>query len=287
MKKFKFTRLQTQIGAFILLVVLFFITLWLYNTNFDIFGDKDKKWGWFHYGVTTIVTIIGIVWAIISFWELDSKDTPLEFIYEDTENKYSKCDDNDDKPFNIWKSIKKWIFWIIVIILIFKLIGLTKTVYKDCKFIYNTSKLYHNTYTQKVQEKQGFYDKLWKTYLQKDKITNINRETFILVTQIIMENRADGKNVTWKWVRENQQIPYEEFTKFYTDLSNFITSQREGYFNIEKECQVIANKNNTLLDTFPNNLYNKALKLEKINFQYGFLSDSTINVFKTGKENVK
>lgn len=153
--------------------------------------------------------------------------------------------------------------------------------------MYNSSKKYHNTYTQKIQEKIGFYDKLWKTYLQKDKITNVNKETFLLVTQIIMENRRDGEKVTWKWVQENQQIPYDEFTKFYADLSDFITSQREGYFNIEKECQTIANRNNTMLDTFPNNVYNKIIKLERINFQYGFLSDSTINVFESKKENVQ
>ena len=102
-----------------------------------------------------------------------------------------------------------------------------------------------------------------------------------------MENRKDGQNLTWKWLQENQQIPYEEFTKFYTDLSDFITSQRKGYFDIEKVCQSIANQNNTLLDTFPNNIYNKALRLERIKFEYGFTSDSTENVFKTKKENVK
>ena len=90
-----------------------------------------------------------------------------------------------------------------------------------------------------------------------------------------------------KFVQENQQIPYEEFTKFYADLSNFITSQREGYFNIEKECQLISNKNNTLLDTFPNNLYNKVLGCEKIKFEYGFTSDSTQAVFTSKRENIK
>jgi len=137
------------------------------------------------------------------------------------------------------------------------------------------------------QEKAGFYDKLWKTFLAKEKITNINKETFLLVTKVIMENRSDGEKITWKWVQENQKIPYEEFTLFYADLSDFITTQREGYFKIEQVCQEIANKNNTLLDTFPNNIYNKILNCQKINFQYGFLSDSTVNVFKSGKENIK
>ena len=153
--------------------------------------------------------------------------------------------------------------------------------------MYNTSKIYHNNYTQKVQEKKGFYDKLWKTYLQKEKITNINKETFLQVTKMIMENRADGKNLSWKWLQENQQISYEQFTIFYADLSDFITSQREGYFGIEKECQLIASQNNTLLDTFPNNMYNKILKLKRIDFEYGFTSDSTEVVFTNKKENLK
>ena len=153
--------------------------------------------------------------------------------------------------------------------------------------MFNTSKQYQNTYTQRVQEKVGFYDKLWKTYLQKEKITNVNKETFLEVTKIIMENRKDGEQITWKWVRENQEIPYSEFTKFYADLSNFITEQREGYFNIEKECQKIANMNNTMLDTFPHNMYNKILKCPVINFQYGFTSDSTNSLFNSGIENVK
>ena len=108
-----------------------------------------------------------------------------------------------------------------------------------------------------------------------------------MVTKIIMENRKDGEKITWKWVQENQQIPYDEFTTFYADLSDFITKQREGYFKIEQVCQEIANKNNTLLDTFPNNIYNKVVGCDRIHFEYGFLSDSTENVFKSKKENLK
>ncbi len=102
-----------------------------------------------------------------------------------------------------------------------------------------------------------------------------------------MENRRDGQNVSWKWLHENQQIPYEEFTMFYKDLSVFIAEQRKEYFDIEKTCQQIANQNNTLLDTFPNNIYNRYLHQEKIVFEYGFLSDSTNNVFKSKVENLK
>lgn len=199
-----------------------------------------------------------------------------------------KVKDDDDEKISIGFSFKKrYIIWTLVVIFIALMYGWTKIWFIQGADMYNKSKMYHNNYTQMVQEKAGFYDKLWKTYLAKEKITNINKETFLVVTKIIMENRKDGEKLTWKWVQENQQIPYEQFTIFYADLSDFITEQREGYFKIEQVCQQIANKNNTLLDTFPNNIYNKIVGCDRIHFEYGFLSDSTENVFKSKKENLK
>lgn len=40
-----------------------------------------------------------------------------------------------------------------------------------------------------------------------------------------------------------------------------------------------------MIDTFPNNIYNRFLGCERIEFSYGLLSDSTNNVFKSGIEN--
>ena len=45
--------------------------------------------------------------------------------------------------------------------------------------MYNTNKNYFNTYQQKIEEKAGFYDKLWKTYLQKEKITNCIESLYV------------------------------------------------------------------------------------------------------------
>ncbi len=176
---------------------------------------------------------------------------------------------------------------IAVILFTILLISSMSYFYNTGKTIYNSSKVYHNRYEQKVQERQGFYDKLWKTYLQKEKVSTLNKETFVQVSKIIMDGRKDGQNVAWKWVQENQNIPFEEFSSFYKDLSNFVEEQREQYFKLEKECQTIAYQNNTLLDTIPNNIYNKVLKCKHIDFEYGFLSDSTNVVFKNKTENLK
>lgn len=80
---------------------------------------------------------------------------------------------------------------------------------------------------------------------------DIIQKYFLLNKIFVYLYRKDGENVTWKWVQENQQIPFEEFTKFYTQLNEFIISKRNEYYNIEVECQKIAYENNKLLDIFP------------------------------------
>jgi len=304
--KLKFTRNVVIATLVALAIGLIFLVSWSFGDHTKIFNDvienhsygAEVSYGWIHMALNTVLVFACLAWLIFFIWEIseDEGSRPFEFLYENDEDRkyrknrrgYNDSNDNkkEEKPvveFN-WK---KWLRYALLFLVLFYGFKLGKVIYKDSVFMYNTSKKYHNTYQQKVEEKQGFYDKLWKTYLQKEKITNINKETFLQVTKIIMENRKDGQNITWKWVHENQQIPYEQFTVFYADLSDFIASQREGYFNIEKTCQTIANQNNTLLDTFPNNVYNRMLKLQRINFEYGFLSDSTDNVFASKKENLK
>ena len=281
----KITKNQFTFLWIITVIILALSFYFIRATKFP--GDVSKSsddfdWGYLH-SITAILYWIGVI-TILIYGLVNSFDVTIKKLPKFIKSK-DEIDETDNKKFmRKVKRVIKWGIFIIILIILYNIFG---SFIKESIKMYNTSKLYHNTYTQKVQEKEGFYDKLWKTYLQKEKITNINKETFITVSKLIMENRKDGQNVTWKWLKENQQIPYDEFTKFYADLSSFIEVQREGYFLIEKNCQEIANKNNTLLDTFPNNIYNKVLKCERIDFKYGMLSDSTVNVFKTKKENVK
>jgi hypothetical protein len=178
----------------------------------------------------------------------------------------------------------KYIIIPIVILLI--LIGIYTPV-KSSVNLYNQNITYLNQYNQKCTERNGFYDKIWKTYLQKNQIASVNKDVFIKTTQIIMEGRSDGPQTTWKWVAENQNIPFDKFSDFYADLSGFIQSQRDAYFDLEKQCMSIANANNTMLQVFPNNLYNKIVGCKTINYKYGFTSNKTDSVFASGKENIK
>lgn len=193
--------------------------------------------------------------------------------------------EDDLKRFKFSKSIN--VIVIITIIILAITTFSTRKVIEPMSTIYNESIKYNKQYDQKTMERKGYYDKLWKTFTQKEKITNLNKDVFIQVAKIQMENRKDGQNITWKWVQENTPIPYSEFTKFYSDLSTFIETQREGYYQLETQCQTISTAHNLLIDTFPNNIYNSILKIKRINFEYGFLSDSTNSIFSTKKENIK
>jgi len=281
------TKTQFYVVEFIILAILLILFGFTWEWKFP--GDSYDSSGDLSFGPVHVIFnfIIIISWAVITIWSIvaatggDDSDF-WERFYVDDDEYMSSDDDTTYRPFRF----KRPLFWILTIVFLFFGFKIGKIAVNQSIAVYNKSKMCHNDYNKKVQEKKGFYDKLWKTYLAKEKITNVNKETFMAVTKLIMENRKDGDKLAWKWLQENQQIPYQEFTKFYEDLSVFITSQREGYFNIELICQDIANRNNTLLDTFPNNFYNKILKCKHIKFEYGFTSDSTETVFKNKKENI-
>lgn len=324
MKNFKLPRPTIVIAEIVAFLTSLFLIFWIYNDNTTILGSyldpdrygRDLEMSWIHQvlGILVILylafTLVIIIWEIVVAVDEDycaEDESPLRAItsFLDDEDNYEhrhrseeqikRDEENAEKQKEIIDNIKnktkmnlrKTIKWAIFIFLAVVLFKFGRTVTTQSIDMFNTSKTYNYSYDQKVEEKEGFYDKLWKTYDQKDAIVELNKETFIEVTKIIMENRKAGENVTWNWVRENQHIPYSEFSKFYANLSDYITSQREGYFAIEKQCQHIARQHNTMIDTFPNNVYNRMLKLEAIEYEYGFLSDSTRNVFATQTENLK
>lgn len=268
------------------IIIAFCISLIVFGLCFEIKLPHDTIVnGELRYGV--LHAIINFLWiacsVVFAAWGLtlcdaDNPSSPFD-TYKRKEIEYEL------KLFKMKKN--KIILWSIIILSILGLYKIIKPSISDSILIYNKSVQYKNLYKQKSDEKMGFYDKLWKVYLQKNQIAELNKDVFIEVTKIIMQGRADGDKVAWKWVQENQQIPYDQFTKFYADLSEFVFSQREAYFNIEKECMNIANQNNTMLDTFPNNIYNKILKCEKIDFKYSFTSKKTKEVFSSEEENIE
>jgi hypothetical protein len=95
-----------------------------------------------------------------------------------------------------------------------------------------------------------------------------------------MSNRKDGQNLAWKWSQENQQIPYEEFTVFYKELSSFISERYFDNMKIEREKQALVQSHSKLLQIFPNNLYNKIIHIQPLKYKQGFVSNKTKQLFK-------
>lgn len=152
-------------------------------------------------------------------------------------------------------------------------------VYDSSVSLYNTTASLKLQYQQKQQELIAFFDAKYLAFTKKDSIAGFNKDVFITVTTIIMSNRKDGENLAWKWVHENQQIPYEEFTSFYHDLSDFVDEQYGGLFDIEKQKQLIVNQHNRILILFPNNIINHYLKIQPLVYSFSYLSDSSRKLF--------
>lgn len=135
--------------------------------------------------------------------------------------------------------------------------------------------LHNNTNTlkfklERVERKQATnWEGYYNIFIDKSKNTEINKETFIEVTNIIMSARKDGQNLAWKWNQENQNIPFEEFTYFYKELSSFISERYFDNMKIEQEKQEIVEQHNLMLNTFPNNIYNKVLNVEPLKYTKG------------------
>lgn len=165
-----------------------------------------------------------------------------------------------------------------VIIFLF-IYSICSHLYTSTTSFYNNNKGYQFEYTQIDQDQITTFDNNYLIFTDKYSISEINKETFITVTQIIMSNRKDGQNLAWKWVKENQQIDYNEFTKFYTDLSNFTSERYKENNSLERRKQQIVKEQNVLISTFPGVIYNYFLKFDPLEYKAGFITQETKTLF--------
>ncbi len=236
-------------------------------TSIDFPGDTNGSNGIMHVAFNITFGIMLFFYVIILFRK--SLDENLEFEFSE-----------DDGTGNYYAGVT-------TLVVVITLMLISSNFYTNAKVIYNKHYTYANQTIQLKQAKETYYDNMWKTYQIMDNVAKTNKETFIEVTNILMSARTDGEHTAWKWVQENQPVPYSEFTSFYKDLSNFIRTQRAGYLVLENKSQEIAQKNNTMLDTLPNKWYNIVIGLPHIEYKAGFTSSKTQKVFTTGLEEIK
>lgn len=142
-----------------------------------------------------------------------------------------------------------------------------------------------NAFEQKIDERTGFYDKMWKTLKGKSQVAVKNDSSFQNVVNIQMNGQKDGEQVTWKWIQQsNPSASFSEVSKLYADLSRTIEAERNGFFEREKELQRIQREHKNLLQKFPGNI--AAMILGKKPLKYKVItSDKTDDVIQTGKDN--
>ncbi len=167
--------------------------------------------------------------------------------------------------------------WVLALVIVYSLLS---SISFRAKEMFNTSIDYKAQYSAKEQDLVTTYDAYYLSFSDQYSLANINKEAFVQVTNIIMTNRADGKNLAWKWLTENQPIPYEQFTSFYANLTQFAKERYNAVLAIEQSKQKIVQSHNYNLKVFPNNWYNKVLKIEPLKYEYGYISDSTRAKFK-------
>jgi hypothetical protein len=236
-------------------------------TSLQFPGDKGGEVGLMHAAFNWVFGVLTFFYIVILMRK--SLDENLEF-------DFSEATSNT----NYYAGVKT-----LIVTLLLLTLGITS--FDQSKLIYNASVEYQNENIRIIQSKETFYDNYWKSYQLTDDVVIKNKETLMEVTNIVMNARKDGDKLTWKWLQENQPIPYTEFTKFYSGLIEFVQSQRAGLLAIENQHQDLAKANNILLDTFPNVIYNKVLNRERIDYKPGFTSTRTQKVFKTGIEDLK
>ena len=168
---------------------------------------------------------------------------------------------------------------IIGLIILLFVYSFVKMLYNTTTSFYNTEKSYQLEYKQVEQDQLTTFDNNYLIFKEKSNITELNKKTFITVTEIIMSNRKDGQNIAWKWVHENQQFDYNEFTKFYSDLSNFTSERYKENNSMERRKQEIAKMHNFLIQTFPGVIYNQFFKFNQLEYKEGFVTDETKALF--------
>lgn len=168
---------------------------------------------------------------------------------------------------------------IIGLIILLFIYSFVKMLYNTTTSFYNTEKSYQLEYKQVEQDQLTTFDNNYLIFKEKSNIAELNKETFITVTEIIMLNRKDGQNIAWKWVHENQQFDYNEFTKFYSDLSNFTSERYKENNSIERRKQEMAKQHNFLIQTFPGVIYNQFFKFNQLEYKEGFVTDETKALF--------
>ncbi len=199
-------------------------------------------------------------------------------------------------PYTIYKLIKnkqikmntKQIKNIITIIILIVILGYTFfKIGSSFISVSNSDKTLKNQFNQKLTERTSFYDNMIKIVASKAQIAIKNDSSFQNIINIQMTGQKAGENVLMTWIQQsNPTATYSEVTKLYEQLSQYIESGRNGFFEQEKVLQSIKLQHDQLCDMFPGSIIMYVLGRDKLKYT-PIQSYITENIMKTGKEDIQ
>lgn len=139
-----------------------------------------------------------------------------------------------------------------------------------------------NLITAKQTDNKNEMDAMWKNISQTAQVPEKDRESLkeIFVSYAQGRSGAGESKAVFNWIKE--AIPNVD-NQLFGKLMNIIVSQRDGFKFRQKELLDLKREHDSLLDTFPNNIFASFLNRHKIDVVI-VTSTRTENAFKTGKD---
>lgn len=152
-------------------------------------------------------------------------------------------------------------------------------MFSSCINLYNQEVQLRNQIEAKQTENRSNFDNMWKKIKQATNVSDKYKDGLQEVMLAYTTGRQDKSDkMLMKWGAE--AVPNFD-SSLYKQLMNIVVSSRDDFTMNQKELIDLNRTHDTLLSTFPNNMFFSMLGIKKINIQV-VTSTKTEETFKTG-----
>lgn len=145
--------------------------------------------------------------------------------------------------------------------------------------LYNQEVALKNQIEAKQTENKANFDNMWKKIKQATNVSDDYKNGLAEVVKAYTEGRKDtSENMLMKWGAE--AVPNFD-SSVYKQLMNIIVASRDDFTLNQKELLDLNREHDTLLDTFPNNIFYRIMGVQKIKVTT-VTSTRTEETFNTG-----
>ena len=170
--------------------------------------------------------------------------------------------------------------YILIAILSFLIVTSASVVGKGIS-LYNQELVLRKQITAKQLDNTSQFDNMWKKIKQSTNVTDKYKDGLKEVLAVYTDGRSEGsENMLMKWGAE--AVPNFD-SSIYKQLNNIIVASRDDFTMKQKELIDLKREHDTLISTFPNNLYYRVLGVTPIDVKV-VTSTKTEQTFETGKD---